>query len=289
LYNFGCVIDDHLMEITLVGRGQEHVNSTFPQLMLYQAFGWKPPEFAHFPLILGPDREKLSKRKHPEADVMEHQRRGIVPEALLNFVVRLGWSHGDDEVISLEQMIQWFDFEQVGAVSGVWNPDKLLWTNQQWLKMLDVELVAKRLAPFLEARKLPGYRAEGEPRLPKLVTVLRARARSLEEMAKMAEYFFTDGVAVDEEAAKKHLGPAAKPVLEEAKAALAAAPAWTTEALDAAVKQVSEKLKVGMGKVAQPVRVAVTGNTASPGIGETLELVGQEQVMKRIDAALAKM
>ena len=114
------------MDITLVARGQEHINSTFPQLMLYQALGWQPPEFAHLPLILGPDREKLSKRKHPEADVMLHKKNGILPEALLNFVVRLGWCHGNDEVISREQMMEWFDFDHVGNTSGVWNPDKLL-------------------------------------------------------------------------------------------------------------------------------------------------------------------
>jgi glutamyl-tRNA synthetase len=284
LYNFGCVIDDHLMEITLVGRGQEHVNSTFPQLMLYQAFEWTPPQFAHFPLILGPDREKLSKRKHPEADVMLHQRNGIMPEALLNFVVRLGWSHGDDEVISVEQMKQWFDFDHVGAVSGVWNPEKLLWVNQQWMKQLDPKVVAERFAPFAQAKGAK----PGDPRLPRMVEVLRARARTLQEMAEMAAYFFSDGVALDEKAAAKHLGPESKPVLQAVREALAAAAEWKTEPLDGAIKAVSEQLKVGMGKVAQPVRVAVTGNTASPGIGETLELVGREQSLKRIDAALAR-
>ena len=288
LYNFGCVIDDHLMDVTLVGRGQEHVNSTFPQLLLYQAFGWTPPEFAHFPLILGPDREKLSKRKHPEADVMQHKRSGILPEALLNFVVRLGWSHGDDEVISLEQMIQWFDFDHVGSVSGVWNPEKLLWVNQQWLKQLDPGVVAGRLAPFLEAKGVA--KASEDPRLPKLVTALRARARTLQEMADMAGYFFSDGVTVDEKAAQKHLGAESRAVLEEVRAVVGGMgdADWSTAALDEAVKQVAEKLKVGMGKVAQPVRVAVTGGTASPGIGETLELVGKEQTLKRIDAALAR-
>lgn len=298
LYNFGCVIDDHLMEITLVGRGQEHVNSTFPQLMLYQAFGWKPPEMAHFPLILGPDREKLSKRKHPEADVMLHKRNGIVPEALLNFVVRLGWSHGDDEVISREQMVQWFDFDHVGSVSGVWNPEKLLWVNQQWLKQLDPELVAGRLRPFLEAKGVQtrvvaqlgiGVGPSRETvNLIKLVEALRARARTLQEMADMAGYFFSDGVTVDEKAAQKHLGAESRPVLEEVRAALAGVSGWAAAPLDEAIKQVSEKLKVGMGKVAQPVRVAVTGNTASPGIGETLELVGREESLRRIDAALAR-
>ena len=207
-----------------------------------------------------------------------------MPEALLNFVVRLGWSHGDDEVISVEQMKQWFDLDHVGSVSGVWNPEKLLWVNQQWLKQLDPAVVAERFAPFAQAK---GARA-GDPRLPRMVEALRARARTLQEMAEMAAYFFSDGVALDEKAAAKHLGPESKPVLQEVRAALAAVAEWKTEPLDGAIKTVSEKLKVGMGKVAQPVRVAVTGNTASPGIGETLELVGREQALKRIDAALAR-
>lgn len=285
LYNFGCVIDDHLMGITLVGRGQEHVNSTFPQLMVYRAFGWEPPEFAHFPLILGPDREKLSKRKHPEADVMVHARNGILPEALLNFVIRLGWSHGDDEVISREQMIQWFDFDHVGTDSGVWNPDKLLWLNQQWLKAMDPQVIAGRLLPFLERK---GFQVNGDPRLQKVVVALRARVRTLVEMADTAAYFFSRGVTVDEKAAQKHLGPDARPVLEEVKVSLSQVPEWSAEMLETAVKFVSEKLKVGMGKVAQPVRVAVTGNTASPGIGETLELVGRDETLRRLDAALSR-
>src|SRR5882757_9897192 len=125
LYNFGCVVDDHAMDITVVGRGQEHVNSTFPQLMLYQALGWTPPKFAHFPLILGPDREKLSKRKHPEAGVMAHKAGGVLPHALLNFVIRLGGCHGNDELFTREQMIEFFDFAHVAHSLGVWNAEKL--------------------------------------------------------------------------------------------------------------------------------------------------------------------
>ena len=135
LYNFGATVDDHAMAITLVARGQEHINSTFPQVLMHDALGYAVPQFAHFPLILGPDREKLSKRLHPEADVMQHRKNGILPQALLNFVVRLGWSHGNDEVISRDQMIEWFGFDHVGTTSGVWNPEKLLWLNHQYLKI----------------------------------------------------------------------------------------------------------------------------------------------------------
>ncbi len=285
LYNFGCVVDDHLMAITHVGRGQEHINSTFPQLLLYAALGWAPPKFAHFPLILGQDKEKLSKRKHPEADVMVHKRNGILPEALLNFVVRLGWSHGDDEFIPREKQLEWFDLSQVGSTSGVWNPEKLSWLNQQYLKAMPPEEIARRLLPFLEER---GVSIEGgvTPALTKIVSLLAPRAKTLAEMAETARYFFGRGVTLDEKAAKKHLGEESKPILQAAREELAKAE-WNAPALDEVVKRVSEEKAVGMGKVAQPIRVAVTGNTASPGIGDTLELVGREESLRRIDEALA--
>jgi glutamyl-tRNA synthetase len=285
LYNFGAVVDDHDMAITLVARGQEHVNSTFPQLMLYQAFDWPLPEFAHLPLILGPDREKLSKRRHPEADVMVHRRNGILPEALLNFIVRLGWAHGNDEVISREQMIEWFDFAQVGTTSGVWNPDKLLWLNQQYLKTLPPSTVAERLVPFLEEK---GFSVRGDPRVEKVVLVLRERVKTLREMAATAAYFFSRGVSLDEKAAAKHLSRDSKPLLEEACRVLSGLREWSAPQIDDAVKDVSAKLGVGMGKVAQPIRVAVTGGTASPGIGETLEIVGRDETLRRLDAAIAR-
>ena len=287
LYNFGCVIDDHTMAITLVGRGQEHINSTFPQLMLYEALGWAPPEFAHFPLILGPDREKLSKRRHPEADVMLHRRNGILPEALLNFVVRLGWSHGNEEIIPLEKQIEWFDFAQVGTTSGVWNPDKLMWLNQSYLKLLPEKVIAERLVPFLAER---GVVAEPrDPRLVRIVLALRERSKTLVEMAELAKFFFGRGVAIDEKAAAKHLTADSKPLLAQVRQRLAALDGWTAPSLDEAIKSVSETACVGMGKVAQPVRVAVTGGVVSPGIGETLELIGRDEALERIDEALARI
>lgn len=284
LYNFGCVVDDHLMDITLVGRGQEHVNSTFPQLMLYQALGWTAPQFAHFPLILGPDREKLSKRKHKEADVMLHRANGMLPEALCNFVMRLGWSHGNDEVISRAQLVEWFDFDHVGKTSGVWNPEKLTWLNQQWLKLLPPAEVAARLLPFLAAAGIFG--AQADARLVRLVELFRDRAKTLPEMAEKARVYYSRGVALDPQALAKHLDAAGKGALAKVREALAGLEPWRTAELDAAVKQVSETSGLAMGKVAQPVRVAVTGNTFSPGIGETLELLGKAESLARIDAAL---
>lgn len=287
LYNFGCVIDDHLMEISLVGRGQEHINSTFPQLMLYQALGWEPPEFAHFPLILGPDREKLSKRRHPEADVMLHARNGILPEALNNFVVRLGWSHGNDEVISREQMVEWFDFDHVGTTSGVWNPDKLLWLSQHYLKTLPPKTVAERLVPFLRERGFDVTAAD--PRVEKVVLVLRERAKTLKDMAETASYFFSSGVALDEKAAAKFLTAETKPILAQVRDRLREAAGWTAGELDPMLKSVADSVGVGLGKVAQPIRVAVTGGTVSPGIGETLEIIGRDESLRRLEAALGRI
>lgn len=285
LYSYGCVLDDHDMDITLVSRGQEHVNSTFPQLLLYGALGWTPPEFAHLPLILAQNGEKLSKRKHDDADVMNHKKNGILPEALLNYVVRLGWSHGDEEIIPVQKQVEWFDFDAVGATSGKWDPEKLLWLNQQYLMSLPEETITQRFVPFLEER-VPG--ASKHPRIGGIVKVLRSRANTLVAMAELSRYFFSEGVTLDEKAFAKVMTKEARPLLLAAREKLLAS-AWTTAELDAVVKQVSEELSVGMGKVAQPLRVAITGGTTSPGIGETLELIGRDESLRRIDSALAKI
>ncbi|MGZ6071759.1 MAG: glutamate--tRNA ligase, partial [Myxococcaceae bacterium] len=282
LYNFGAVVDDQAMEITLVIRGQEHINSTFPQILVYRALGWEPPAFAHLPLILGPDREKLSKRRHPEADVMLHKRNGILPEALLNFIVRLGWSHGNDEIISREQMVQWFGFDHVGSTSGVWNPEKLLWLNQHYLKTLPETDVARRLVPFLAER---GVTVGDDPRLPRVVLALRERSKTLVEMAELARPFFARP-EMDPKAAAKHLDEAGKAMLRRGRETIGGVSPWTAAGIDPLLKSLAESAGVGLGKVAQPIRVAVTGSTVSPPIGETLELLGKDESLARIDAAL---
>ena len=283
LYNFGAVVDDHAMEITLVIRGQEHINSTFPQILVYRALGWEPPAFAHLPLILGPDREKLSKRRHPEADVMLHKRNGILPEALLNFIVRLGWSHGNDEVISREQMVQWFGFDHVGTTSGVWNPEKLLWLNQHYLKTLPEAEVATA------AGAVPG-RAWGDGGRRPAPAADRPRAARAEQDA-----------GGDGGAGASVLCPSrrwtrrprrstwtrpARRCSAGAREAIAAVTPWAAAGIDPVLKSLAESAGVGLGKVAQPIRVAVTGSTVSPPIGETLELLGKDEALARIDAAL---
>jgi glutamyl-tRNA synthetase len=285
LYNFGCVVDDHEMQITLVGRGQEHVNSTFPQLALYAALGWAPPSFAHFPLILGPDREKLSKRKHPEADVMLHRRNGILPEALLNFVIRLGWSHGNDENITVKQMKEWFDFKSVGKSSGVWNPEKLMALNQHYLKTLPPEVVAMRAAGFLDAEEHTTL-GWGDVRLLKLVAAFAGRSKTLAELAKKAAPYFKTGVKVDAEAKAKVLNAEGVSALAKASEMLNGLSEWNAAAIEAGLKKLAETTALALGKLAQPIRVAATGGTTSPPIGETLELLGRDEALARIAQSL---
>ena len=285
LYNLGCVVDDHDMEITHVARGQEHVNSTYPQLLLYRALGWTPPRFAHFPLILGRDGEKLSKRRHPEADVMCHKKNGVLPHALVNFIARLGWSHGNDETFTRAQLIELFDFEHVGKANGIWNPEKLSATNQHWLKVGDVRETAQALLPFLN--ELGVGEAALDARLERAVKAFAPRAKTLVDMAQAIKPYYASGVTLDPAAAQKHLDATGKELLRKARAHLEQVTEWTQPRLDPIVDAVAAETQAKKGAIAQPIRVAVTGGTTSPGIGETLELLGRTEALARIDAVLA--
>ena len=284
LYNFGCVIDDHDMEISHVGRGQEHINSTYSQIAVYQALGWTPPVFTHFPLIMGQNGEKLSKRKHPEADVMAHKRAGILPHALLNFVARLGWSHGNDELFTREQMVAFFDLKDVGKTNGVWNPEKLLSINAHWLKTLPPAEVAAAVLPYLEHVGVTD--AKVDARLELAVKAFGPRAKTLVDMAASIKPYYANAVTMDPAAAAKHLDAPGKEMLKLAKAKLLAMPEWTSAALEPIVDQLALETGAKKGAIAQPIRVAATGGTTSPGIGDTLAMLGRDETMRRIDAAL---
>lgn len=284
LYNFGCVVDDHDMAITHVARGQEHINSTFPQLLLYEALGWTPPKFAHIPLIFAQDNSKLSKRKHPEADVMRHKANGILPHALINFIARLGWSHGNEELFTLDDLIAKFDFEHVGKSQGVWNPGKLTATNQHWLKNTNPLKVAMQLVPFLQAAGVTDVVVDAKLELG--VKAFAERSTTLAEMAEKLRPYYAHSVTIDGAAAAKHLTPEGKALLGKAKEELQKLDTWTAAAIDPIVKTVADATGAKVGAVAQPIRVAATGGTVSPGIGVTLELLGREETMHRIDAAL---
>jgi glutamyl-tRNA synthetase len=282
-YNFTVVVDDWDMKISHVIRGDDHLNNTPRQMNMLRALGATPPVYAHVPMILGEDGSRLSKR-HGAVSVMQYREEGYLPEALLNYLVRLGWSHGDQEIFSVDEMIEFFDINKVHGAASTFNPDKLMWINQQYIMAADETHIAHHLSYHLG--KLSIDPSEG----PDIIDVVRAqkeRAKTLVEMAEISAFIYRDFDAFDEAAAKKHLTAAALEPLAKMREALAALTAWEPEPLHETVKIVSEALGVGMGKVAQPLRVAVVGRAASPGIDVTLKLVGREASLRRIDKAMA--
>ncbi len=282
-YNFTVVVDDLDMRISHVIRGADHTNNTPRQINIMSALGGVAPRYAHVPLILGPDGEKLSKR-HGTVSVMQFREDGLLPEALLNYLVRLGWSHGDQEIFSIDEMTQLFDIAEVHKSNAAFDQDKLLWLNQHYITNGDPAYIAHQLSWHLG--KLGIDPATG-PDLVEVVKAQQGRAKTLVEMAAISAFVYRDFEAYDEAAAKKHLRPVAREPLQRAREALAGLGEWTPEAIHAAVEAVSAELQLNMGKVAQPLRVAVVGRAASPGIDVTLHLVGREATLRRVDRALA--
>jgi glutamyl-tRNA synthetase len=281
-YNLSVVVDDSDMGVTHVIRGDDHLNNTPRQINILRAMGKEPPRYAHVPMILGDDGTRLSKR-HGAVSVMEYRKQGVLPEALLNYLVRLGWSHGDQEVFSLDDMIELFDITNVNRAASAFNTEKLLWLNQHYIKNDDPARIARLLSPFM------GDIGIDPAPYPPLVEVVRAqqeRSKTLVEMAEISAFFYRDFEEYDLSAAGKHLKPAAREALEEVRKALATLEDWKPEPLHQAVTDVAARLGLGLGKVAQPLRVAVVGRAASPGIDVTLYLVGREACLRRIDRAL---
>jgi len=281
-YNLTVVVDDWDMGVTHVVRGDDHLNNTPRQINMLRALGVEPPIYAHVPMILGEDGKRLSKR-HGAVSVVQYREEGFLPEALLNYLVRLGWSHGDQEIFSTEEMIELFDINDVNSAASIFNPEKLLWLNQQYIIAASPEHIAHHLAIHLG--KLDIDPSQG-PDILEVVRAQQERAKTLVEMAQISEFIYRDFEDYDEGAAKKHLRPVAKEPLEKIKAALVALDDWSEETLHQTVESVSEALDVKMGKVAQPLRVAVVGRAASPGIDVTLKLIGKEACLRRIDKAL---
>jgi glutamyl-tRNA synthetase len=282
-YNLTVVVDDSDMGITDVIRGDDHVNNTPRQINILKALGKEPPRYAHVPMILGDDGARLSKR-HGAVSVMEYRNQGILPEALLNYLVRLGWSHGDEELFTLDQMVELFAIEDVNKAASAFNTEKLLWINQHYIKQSDPARIARLLSPHMGELGIDP--AEG----PDLVEVARQqqeRAKTLVEMAEISAFFYRDFDEFEPKAAKKHLKAAALEPLQQVREKLAVLDGWAGEELHQVVIDVSAALSLNMGKVAQPLRVAVAGRAASPGIDVTLELVGREACLRRIDKALA--
>jgi glutamyl-tRNA synthetase len=281
-YNLTVVVDDMDMRITHVIRGDDHLNNTPRQINMLTALGAKPPLYAHVPMILGTDGQRLSKR-HGAVGVLEFRDQGLLPEALINYLVRLGWSHGDQEIFSLDEMVEYFDIADVNKSASAFNPEKLAWLNQHYLKSSPPEHVASHLRYFLG--KL-GIDPQTGPDPADVVLAQRERSKSLAEMADKSVYFYRAVEEYDEKAAAKHLNEDALPVLRGAREALAKVDAWRAEALHAALLALVEELELSFGKLAQPLRVALTGGTVSPPIDATLALLGRERSLERIDRAL---
>ena len=282
-YNFAVVVDDLDMGITDVVRGDDHVNNTPRQINIYRALGAEPPAFSHLPMILDEQGAKLSKRTGA-ADVMQYRDAGYLPHALLNYLVRLGWSHGDQEIFSIAEMQRLFDLKDVNAKAARLDMAKLGWLNQQYLKEDAPADVAKHLEWHLREA---GYDLAAGPAPADIVVALRDRVQTLKDMAERAAVWFRPLTAYDDKAVAKHLKPEAKAALAEARHRLAALPEWSVESIAGALQGTAESLGLGMGKVAQPLRVAITGTQVSPDIAHTVYLAGRDEALKRIDAAIA--
>ncbi len=284
-YNLTVVVDDSDMGITHVIRGDDHVNNTPRQMNILKAMGKEPPRYAHVPMILGDDGARLSKR-HGAVSVVSYRDQGYLPEALLNYLVRLGWSHGDQEVFSIEEMIELFDISAVNKSAAAFNTDKLDWLNQHYIQHGDPKHIARLLSPHMGRIEIDP--ADG-PDLVDVVAAQGPRAKTLVELAEISAFCYRDFDGYEPNAAKKHLRPVAREPLTRARAAfeMLALEDWQPEMLHHVVERVAAELELNMGKVAQPLRVAVVGRAASPGIDVTLQLVGKDATLRRIDKALA--
>ncbi len=283
-YNFAVVVDDIDMGITEVIRGDDHVNNTPRQINIYKALGAPVPEFAHLPMILGPDGQKLSKR-HGAVSVMQYRDDGFLPHALLNYLVRLGWSHGDQEIFSGEEMVRLFDIGDVNKAASRFDVTKLSWLNQHYLKSEEPGAIVPEFEWHLAQA---GIDFSTWPKPADVIVALRDRVQTLKEMAERAKIWYGPIVEWDDKAVAKHLkNDSAIAVLEAAKGLLAEVE-WKPEPIHGVIEQVAAKLELGMGKIAQPLRVAMTGTQVSPSIDHTIYLAGREVALKRIDDAVAK-
>ena len=282
-YNFCVVVDDYDMRVTHVIRGDDHLNNTPRQMNMLRAMGAEPPVYAHLPMILGPDGTKLSKR-HGAVSVLAYREGGYLPEALLNYLARLGWSHGDQEIFSLEEMTALFDIADVNKSASAINPDKLAWINQQHLMRLPPSAVVPELRWQLERL---GLRAPDDAALEAVILAQRERSKTLKEMAEASRFFFEAPTTYEEKAARKHLTAETAPILEQARAVLAGLADWAASPIHGAIQGLAESGGLALGKVAQPIRVAVSGGSVSPPIDQTLAILGREDTLARFDRALA--
>jgi glutamyl-tRNA synthetase len=285
-YNLTVVVDDVDMGITHIVRGDDHLNNTPRQIQLYNAFGYEVPKFAHLPMILGSDKARLSKR-HGATSVMAYYDMGYLPEALVNYLVRLGWSYGDQEIFTAEELVKYFSFDNVGKAASVFNPEKLLWLNSQYIINSSSEKLSDLVTPFLVK---DGTITEGQTLdkkwLAKAVDTLKERSKTLVELASSLKYYIAEDVEFDEKAKKKFLNENSRDLLEELKEGLAEMDDFSERKIEELFREIAEKHEIKLGKLAQPVRVALTGGTQSPGIFEVLDVVGKEKAIRRIEKAI---
>jgi len=281
-YNLTVVVDDMDMQITHVVRGDDHVNNTPRQINILKALGAELPQYAHLPMILGSDGARLSKR-HGAVSVMQFRDEGYLPEALLNYLVRLGWSHGDQEIFSIEEMIAYFSLEAINVSASAFNMEKLLWLNHHYIMNGDPTNVGKHLAWHLEQR---GIDPSKGPDLVDVVIAQRERCKTLVEMANASLYFYQDFESYDEKAVKKNFTAGSGQVLASLHDEFSRLQIWDRDALHSVVIDLAEKLGLGLGKIAQPLRVSVCGSGVSPAIDATLALLGKEKTLARIEKAI---
>lgn len=281
-YNLTVVVDDMDMGVTHVIRGDDHINNTPRQINIFLALAATAPTYAHVPMILGADGKRLSKR-HGAISVLQYRDDGFLPEALLNYLVRLGWSSGDQEIFSREEMIAQFDIRQVNSAAAVFNPDKLLWLNQHYIKNASAEKLLEHLKPHLQAISLDTSTGAD---LLEIIKAHQERSKTLREMARDIRFFYQDPDGYEESAARKYLTRTAMLLLEDLHARLHKLEVWKAPPIHAQMEQLAEAHAVGFGKLGLPARVAITGGTASPSLDLTLELLGREPSLRRLKAAI---
>ena len=281
-YNFSVVVDDALMHITHVVRGDDHLTNTPRQVPIFQALGFPVPLFGHLPMILGSDKSRLSKR-HGATSIMAYRDMGYLPDAMVNYLVRLGWSHGDQEVFTRQELIEKFSWKNVQASAAVFNPDKLLWMNAEYIKATQPSQVAQALLPLLQQTDFKDeVDAVSKEWLAQLVVLVKERAKTLVEMVDWVRPYFGQDVAFDEEAAKKFLTPTVAPALQKLLARFKALSGFSKQTWEDSFKKLVEEEGMKMGQLAQPVRVALTGRTASPGLFEVMEILGRDRTLFRL-------
>lgn len=281
-YHLAVVVDDITMEITHIIRGDDHINNTPRQVQIYQALGRPLPFYGHVPMILGPDKTRLSKR-HGATSVLAYKDMGFLPQALINYLVRLGWAHGDEEIFNREAMIQKFSIARVGKSAGVFNQEKLLWLNSHYIKESTDQELAALLAPFLREK---GFQDLDLEYVAKCTATLKMRSKTLKEMAEAAEFYLEEEVTYPPEAVKKSFSTQTIPWMEAATESLANLAEWDESAMESAFTRIIDRTGATLKQIAPPLRLALTGKTASPGLFEVMAALGKERTLERLNRAL---